>query len=89
MVAARTNHGSMQTFNPNMNINIAKNESDLFNTRPMAPIATIAQGTAKEMYGRMDMNQYNMSDGTSNRNDGDLLSAFKANPYTHSLTNIA
>jgi hypothetical protein len=89
MVAARTNHGSMQTFNPNMNINIAKNESDLFNTRPMAPIATIAQGTTKEMYGRMDMNQYNMSDGTSNRNDGDLLSAFKANPYTHSLTNIA
>jgi hypothetical protein len=89
MVAARTNHGSMQTFNPNMNINVAKNESDLFNTRPMAPIATIAQGTTKEMYGRMDMNQYNMSDGTSNRNDGDLLSAFKANPYTHSLTNIA
>ena len=88
MVAARTNHGSMQTFNPNMNINVAKNESDMFNQRPMAPIATIAQGTTKEMYGRMDMNQYNTSD-TNNRNDGDLLSAFKANPYTHSLTNIA
>ena len=88
MVAARTNHGSMQTFNPNMNINIAKNESDMFNQRPMAPIATIAHGTTKEMYGRMDMNQYNTSN-TNNRNDGDLLSAFKANPYTHSLTNIA
>lgn len=87
-VVARTNHGSMQTFNPNMNINIAKNESDMFNQRPMAPIATIAQGTTKEMYGRMDMNQYNTSD-MNNRNDGNLLSAFKANPYTHSLTNIA
>jgi hypothetical protein len=54
----------------------------------MAPIATIAQGTTKEMYGRMDMNQYNAS-MMDNRNDGDLLSAFKANPYTHSLTNVA
>jgi len=87
-VVARTNHGSMQTFNPNMKISIAKNESDMFNQRPMAPIATIAQGTTKEMYGRMDMNQYNTSD-VNNRNDGNLLSAFKANPYTHSLTNIA
>jgi hypothetical protein len=88
MIAARTNHGNMQTFNPSMNINIAKNESDVFNMRPMAPIATIAQGTTKEMYGRMDMNQYNAS-MVDNRNDGNLLSAFKANPYTHSLTNVA
>jgi len=88
MVAARTNHGSMQTFNPNMNVFVGKNESDFFNQRASAPIATIAQGTTKEMYGKMDMNQYNTSN-QNNRNDGDLLNAFKANPYTHSLTNVA
>ena len=88
MVAARTNHGSMQTFNSNMNIKIAKNESDLFNRRPTAPIATVPQGTTKEMYGRMDMNTYNTSQ-LDNRNDSTLLSAFKANPYTHSLSSVA
>jgi len=86
LVASRMNHGNMQTFNPNMNINIAKNESDLFNHRMSAPNAAIASGITKEMYGKMDMNQYNVS-AMDNRNDGNLLSAFKANPYTHSLTN--
>jgi hypothetical protein len=88
LVASRLNHGNTQTFNPNMNVNIAKNESDLFNTRPAAPVARVGVGTTKEMYGKMDMNQYNTSE-MNNRNDGDLLSAFKANPYTHSLFSVA
>jgi len=85
VMSARLNHGNTNTFNPNMNVNIAKNESDYFNTRPSAPIATIASGTTKEMYGKMDMNHYNDSQ-LNNRNEESLLSAFKANPYTHSLS---
>ena len=85
VMSSRLNHGNTNTFNPNMNVNIAKNESDYFNTRSAAPNATIAFGTTKEMYGKMDMNHYNDSQ-QNNRNEENLLSAFKANPYTHSLS---
>lgn len=85
VMSARLNHGNTNTFNPNMNVNIAKNESDFFNKRPAAPIATVSLGTTKEMYGKMDMNHYNDSQ-LNNRNEESLLSAFKANPYTHSLS---
>jgi hypothetical protein len=83
--ATRINHGNTQTFNPTMNINIGKNEMDYYNNRVSAPTSMIPNSTSKEMYGKMDMNQYNTS-ATNDRNQGDLLSAFKNNPYTHSLS---
>lgn len=84
----RLNHGNTQTFNPNMNISIAKNQEDVFNNRSFAPTALVPKSTTKEMYGKMDMNQYNTSTA-NNRNEPDLLSAFKNNPFTHSLSSVA
>jgi len=84
-MATRINHGNTNKFNPNMNVSVGKNQDDVFNTRTFAPTAIIPNSTSKEMYGKMDMNQYNTSSSNS-RNEPDLLSAFRSNPYTHSLS---
>jgi len=84
-MVSRINHGNTNMFNPNMNISVGKNQEDVFNTRTFAPTAIIPNSTSKEMYGKMDMNQYNTS-SSNNRNESDLLSAFRSNPYTHSLS---
>ena len=84
-MAARINPGNTQIFNPSQNIFVGKNESDRVNTYQNIQTPIIANGSTKEMYGKMDMNQYNTS-SVDNRNDGDLLAAFRSNPYTQSLT---
>jgi hypothetical protein len=84
-MVSRINHGNTNKFNPNMNVSVGKNQEDVFNTRTFAPTAIIPNSTSKEMYGKMDMNQYNTS-ASNNRNESDLLSAFRSNPYTHSLS---
>jgi hypothetical protein len=84
-MVSRINHGNTNKFNPNMNVSVGKNQEDVFNTRTFAPTAIIPNSTSKEMYGKMDMNQYNTS-SSNNRNESDLLSAFRSNPYTHSLS---
>jgi hypothetical protein len=84
-MVSRINHGNTNKFNPNMNVSVGKNQDDVFNTRTFAPTSIIPNSTSKEMYGKMDMNQYNTS-ASNNRNESDLLSAFRSNPYTHSLS---
>jgi len=84
-MVSRINHGNTNKFNPSMNVSVGKNQEDVFNTRTFAPTAIIPNSTSKEMYGKMDMNQYNTS-SSNNRNESDLLSAFRSNPYTHSLS---
>ena len=84
-MVSRINHGNTNKFNPNMNVSVGKNQEDVFNNRTFAPTAIIPNSTSKEMYGKMDMNQYNTS-LNNNRNESDLLSAFRSNPYTHSLS---
>jgi hypothetical protein len=84
-IVSRINHGNTNKFNPTMNVSVGKNQEDVFNTRTFAPTAIIPNSTSKEMYGKMDMNQYNTS-SSNNRNESDLLSAFRSNPYTHSLS---
>ena len=86
--ANRMNHGNTQTFNPTMNVFVGKNESDILNNRLAVPTAIIPNSTSKEMYGKMDMNQYNTS-SDNNRNQPDLLTAFRSNPYTQSLSSFA
>jgi hypothetical protein len=80
----RLNHGNTNTFNSQLNVSFNRNQEDIVNKRTFAPTSIIPKSTTKEMYGKMDMNQYNTS-VTDNRNEPDLLSAFKSNPYTHSL----
>lgn len=77
----RTNHGNTQIYQPNMNLNIAKQDNDL-NNRQWIPSSMPQTFATKEMMGQT----YKPLDNpTNNRLDGDLLSAFKANPYTQSL----
>jgi len=83
--ANRLNHGNTNTFNSQMNVSFNRNQEDIVNNRTFAPTSIIPKSSTKEMYGKMDMNQYNTS-VTDNRNEPDLLSAFKSNPYTHSLS---
>ena len=84
-MASRINPGNTNLFNPDMNICVGKQESDVLNQYLPVRNPVISYGTTKEMYGKMDMNQYNTSN-MDNRNSGDLLSAFRSNPYTHSLS---
>lgn len=86
--ANRLNHGNTQKFNPNMNVCVSKNEQDILNSRSLAPSSIVGSGISKEMYGKMDMNQYNTSND-NNRNAPDLLTAFRSNPYTQSLNSYA
>jgi len=78
----RTNHGNTQVFSPQMNVNIAKQEQDRVNNRQWVPSAMPQTFAVKEMMGKT---YKPIDEPTTNRLDGDLLSAFKSNPYTQSL----
>ena len=87
-VVSRSNHGNTQIYNQHMNVNIAKIDSDRDNNRMWAP-TVLGSGTtpfAKEMYGAIRQPQQYNSGIEVDRISGDLLQAFKNNPYTHSLT---
>ena len=83
--ASRPNPGGTQMFNTNLNVNVAK--QDVQNFYVNAPAASVPLAPSKEHYGRL--NSSHMPTNLSQRMDGDLLSAFKANPYTHSLSSVA
>jgi hypothetical protein len=85
----RTNMGNTQIFNQIENIKIDKRDNDRNNNRlwvpstgPTVPTAV----TSIDTYGQVKMPQsYNFNIETE-RNTPDILSAFKNNPYTHSLS---
>lgn len=86
LVVSRPNHGSTQMFNTTMNVNIARNDGDRNNNRLWAPTNMPAQTMSKETYGRMSEPQNYNQNVAIDRMAPDLLTAFKTNPYTHSLT---
>lgn len=89
-IVARTNQGNAKTFNPNVNVSIAKNETDRENNRLWAPQAVIRNGPSMQTHGQLSqMPQYKDNSINNNRLDAGLLEAFKANPYTHSLHSVA
>jgi len=82
----RPNQGGTQVFNQQMNVIIARQDSDRFNYRVNAPASVVSKAPSLTTYGKIHSGQqYNESQGCE-RIDGDLLQAFKKNPYTHSLT---
>jgi len=87
LVVARTNQGNDKQFNPYMNVTLSKLDSDRENNRLWAPQSTIHSGPSVQTYGKAHMPQYNDNCVGCDRIAPDLLNAFKANPYTHSLTN--
>ena len=82
----RENQGGTQIFNQQMNVNIARQDSDRFNYRVNAPASVIAMPPSAETYGKMNAPQYYNECYNCDRIQPDLLNAFKNNPYTHSLT---
>jgi len=86
-VVARTNHGSNQIFNKQINVSIAKIDTDRDNTRMWVPSNMPQIPMSKETYGKIRAPQYYNECIGCDRISPDILNAFKSNPYTHSLTN--
>jgi len=86
-VASWTNHGNSQIFNQQMNVNVARIDSDRDNTRMWVPSKMPQMPMSKETYGKIRTPQYYNECIGCDRIEPDLLTAFKSNPYTHSLTN--
>lgn len=82
----RPNQGGTQMFNTQMNVNISRQDSDRFNYRVNAPVSSVPMPPSKEVYGKINTPQTYDQNFNCSRIDGDLLQAFKSNPYTHSLT---
>jgi len=87
LVVARTNAGNTQQFNPHINVTMSKLDTDRNNNRLWAPSSVIQSGPSVQTYGKANMPQYYNECVGCDRIAPDLLTAFKENPYTHSLTN--
>jgi hypothetical protein len=87
-IVNRTNLGNAKHFNPQMNVSISKLESDRLNNRVNAPQSVIANGPSMQTHGLLNAPQY-YEQPRNDRISPDLLTAFKQNPYTHSLSSVA
>jgi len=80
---SRANGGNMDMFNSNMNIKSSK----IGSTQSSQGMANMPkQSFAAENYGSMGYKNTRDSTVGISRTDGNLLSAFNSNPYTHSLS---
>ena len=81
------NQGGMQLFNQQMHVVNKRQDQTRFDGR-MNPafISTGAMPPSKTTHGDINMPQYYDECQTCDRIQPDILSAFKNNPYTHSLT---
>jgi hypothetical protein len=80
------NPGGMQIFNQQMNVNIARNDVSPDDGRWFTPNSVTPLPPSRENYGKITMPQYYNECIGCERIDPGLLNAFRANPYTHSLT---
>lgn len=85
-IVGRTNQGNASLFNPNINAQSYKLDSDRDNNRMWVPAAVNPIGPTLETYGKVSVPQYNNQCMSCERIQPDILNAFKENPYTHSLT---
>ena len=72
-----------------MNVSIAKKEQDRNNNRMWAPSNMPSQSMSKELYGKMTEPATCQQNIAVERMAPELLTAFKENPYTHSLSGTA
>ena len=85
----RTNHGNSQLFGGVANqgkVSMSKLESTQENRRVQTPAAIVHSGPSLETFGKINVPQYNNESMGCERIAPDILTAFKENPYTHSLT---
>ena len=86
---SRTNHGNTQTFTPNTNMEVNRNENIFTNNRQNimngGPNVVPSTNFIGEVQGMQSYSQQ-FQDA---RIDSSLLTAFKKNPYTQSLTSVS
>lgn len=87
-IPGRTNQGSMQTLNSNVNMALRSDEMR-HNTRQNAGSANITVIPSVDTYGDINMPQYYNNCQGCDRINPDILKAFKNNPYTKSLNSWA
>jgi len=85
-VVGRTNHGNTNIYNEQMNVCVSKNDCDRNNTRMWVPTNMPQMPMSKEEYGKIRAPQYYNECIGCDRISPDILTAFRENPYTHSLT---
>ena len=88
-LVGRAPNGNSNVFNNNVNVNVSKLESDRMNNRMWVPNNMSQLPPSAQTHGITDMqphyNDKQDEEMNSNRIDPGLLSAFKSNPFTHSL----
>ena len=83
----RPNQGGTQIFNQTMNIH-CKDDTDRFEGRVNPAFSKLsALPPSTNTYGAIRAPQYYDEAKLSERNNGEILSAMKSNPYVHSFTN--
>ena len=83
-IANHPNMGGTQIFNQNMNISCSKQDTNRFDCRVNPGLSVTALPPSIQNYGAINMPQQ-LENENKNRLDGNLLDAFKNNPYTQSL----
>lgn len=73
----------------NADIQMRNRNGEISNTRPLTRTNAPQQFHSAETIGAMQNKQTTYSNLQMDRNTPDILDAFRQNPYTHSLTNIA
>ncbi|MFY7728122.1 MAG: hypothetical protein ACOVRN_01250 [Flavobacterium sp.] len=83
----RPNQGGTQIFNQQMHVNCNKSDCDRLDGRLNPAFSRIsAMPPSTQTYGSIHAPQYYNESAGCDRISPDLLTAFKSNPYTHSLT---
>lgn len=85
----RTNMGGTQRFNNNINVNLPQKQSSVEQTRVNGPFMSNYQTPSVTRQGVNDNNRFReTSEQNQSRHDPDLLTQFRNNPYTHSLSSF-
>jgi hypothetical protein len=86
-IGNRTNQGGTQMFNQQMNVNTFREDTNRYDGRLNPAYSNITTlPPSVQTYGAVNTPQYYNECAGCDRIQPDILSAFKSNPYTHSLT---
>jgi hypothetical protein len=86
-IGNRSNQGGTQIFNQQMNISMNKSDTNTNDGRVNPPNSRISSlPPSVNTYGAVSASQYYNESAGCDRIQPDLLTAFKNNPYTHSLS---
>jgi hypothetical protein len=91
LVASRINQGNAKMFNSDINVSNSRVDGDRNNNRLWVPSSLgVPSGPTIQTHGRLNTNlQFIDNNKNCDRIDGNLLNAFKENPYTQSLHSVA